>query len=150
MDVEATAAESFDALRARAESDRRPTLPEPPPVRLASVGDVTLPTVAGRETLLDAFYVGLLRFRRIEAEEFPAYEAERHALRFRVVETPPDRDEVRPIGIESPFYREIVGELQRRRADFEVVRGLSAGGDAILMRDPAGNWVAVGEYAEVR
>ncbi|HEX8914051.1 MAG TPA: hypothetical protein VF796_17010 [Humisphaera sp.] len=45
-------------------ADRRPTLPEPPPVRLVAVADVVLVCPPGVEREMDAFYVGLLRFER--------------------------------------------------------------------------------------
>jgi len=128
-----------------ARADRRPTLPEPPPVRVEAVRDVRLPCVAGLEVRLDAFYGGLLRMVR-EPTEFPAYQAENVAVRFEVVEVPPERDGTRPTMVRVQFFNELVERLQADKVEFELVRGLVAGDEGVLLRDPAGNWVAVASW----
>ena len=134
-----------------AADDLRPLIPEPPPVRLAAVRDVTLPMRAGLEHKVVPFYVGLLRFRRLpDGAGGVAFEAERHALHFCVSELSPERDAVRPLGVLTPFFNDIVSELDAIKYDYELVRGLVAGDDAVLLQDPAGNWLAVAPLREVR
>lgn len=139
------------ALREAAD-DTRPPIPEPPPVALVSIRDITLPMVAGLEPQLDLFYERILGFRRLphEPEAGPVYQAENHDLRFYVLEKPPERDECRPIGIVTQHLGEILETLETRRIDHEYVRGLVAGQDGILLRDPAGNWVALLPLREIR
>src|SRR4051794_14724400 len=80
-------------------ADRRPRMPEPLPVRLVAVDDVTLITAAGLETELDAFYVGLLEFKRHPDGHRLTYHAENFDLRFDVIEPPVKRDHCRALGI---------------------------------------------------
>lgn len=143
---------SAPATLREAADDGRPHIPEPPPVSLVSIRDITLPMVAGLETRLDAFYAGILRFCRAAAGvgEGPVYEAENHDLRFYVLEKPPEREECRPIGIITPHLGEILEILEARRIEHEYVRGLVAGQDGVLLRDPAGNWVALLPLREIR
>ena len=49
--------------------DRRPLIPEPPPVKLVTVEDARLPASAGLERELNAFYIDLLKFERDERTE---------------------------------------------------------------------------------
>jgi hypothetical protein len=51
--------------------DARPPMPEPPPVRLLSVADVTVLAHAGVERAMDDLYVGVLRFEREDAPPDP-------------------------------------------------------------------------------
>ena len=132
-----------------AADDLRPLIPEPPPVRLAAVRDVTLPMRAGLEHKIEPFYVNLLRFRRRPGAE-PVYEAENHDLHLRVTELGPERPDVRPLGVQTPFFNEIVSDLDAMRYEYDLVRGLVAGDDAVLLQDPAGNWLAVAPLREVR
>jgi hypothetical protein len=46
--------------------DRRPLIPEPPPVRLLAVEDVVIEAPAGTERELDALYVEVLKFERLD------------------------------------------------------------------------------------
>jgi len=78
--------------------DRRPTIPEPPPVRVIAVDDVSLAATAKEATKLDAFYVGLLKFERDEKDAGFVYKAENVRLRFAIEESPP-KDEMRVLGI---------------------------------------------------
>ena len=141
---------TLEALQRAARGDTRPTLPEPPPVRLQSVADVTLEAAAGLEAALDDFYVGLLKFAKADDAASPTYEAERFAIKFKVSPTPVERDDRRPLGVTTPFYREFIEALEGRSIEYERVRGLVAGEDGVLLRDPAGNRLAVGPWAEVR
>ena len=139
-------------------SDDRPHMPEPPPVRLEVISDVVLPTVAGLERQLDAFYVRLLRFERGEPGGAadgprlpgPVYWADNHGVRFEVFEPPGGRESCRPIGIVTPHLDEIVQTLTVEGVEFEYIRGLVAGEDGVLLRDPAGNWLILVPWREVR
>ena len=134
-----------------AADDLRPTIPEPPPVRLAVVRDVTLPMRAGLEHKVEPFYVRLLRFRRLpDPAGGLAFEAENHDLHFRVTELSPARPDVRPLGVLTPFFNDIASELDAAKYEYDLVRGLVAGDDALLLQDPAGNWLAVAPLREVR
>ncbi len=150
MDVAATSPVRLDELREAARLDTRPTLPEPPPVMLVSVGDVSLDAAAGLEVELDRFYVGILAFERVPDEPRPHYQAEKYQLQFRVVEVPEPRDDRRPIGIMSPRFDAILDLLNDRQVPYERVLGLVAGEDGVLLRDPAGNWLAIGDLKTLR
>jgi len=156
MELEQAPNEPALASLEQSRDDRRPRLPEPPPVSLESVQDVTLPTVAGLEPALDAFYRDLLRFERVPAPAGadpavgPVYRAENHELRFVVQEVPTEREGRRPIGIVTPFLTEIIEYLETEGIEHELVRGLVAGTDGGRLQDPAGNWVALVPLREIR
>ena len=128
--------------------DRRPLIPEPPPVRLLAIDDVTLETPAGQHAALDAFYVGLLRFVRDESEL--AYKAERFRVVFRVADNPTPRDDYRPTMVLIPHWPEFRSNLEEQGIDHEYQKGLTPGADVLLLRDPAGNYVSVGMLVEMR
>ena len=120
-------------------------------MRLLVVRDVTLPMRAGLEHRVVPFYVDLLRFRRLAGEAGGvAFEAENFDLHFRVTELSPERPDVRPLGVLTPFFNDIVSELDAMKYEYDLVRGLVAGDDAVLLQDPAGNWLAVAPLREVR
>ena len=121
--------------------DKRPRLPEPPPVSLVAVADVSLPGVNGLERELDTFYVGLLRFERDEDLAQICYRAENFRLRFEPHERRPDRDGVRPVGIAIESFAEITSKLNEREIEYTLQLGLTPGEHSVLLRDPAGNWV---------
>jgi hypothetical protein len=129
--------------------DRRAKIPEPPPVQLVAVADVSLPAVAGIEKELDVFYVELLKFERDVAEQEIVYRSENFRLRIDVHEVPPDRDEMRPIGIAIPSLAEMMQSLTDRDIEFVLQRGISAAQETLLLRDPAGNWVELSEMTRV-
>src|SRR5688500_12469174 len=89
--------------------DRRPAMPEPPPVRLISVDDVVLLAPPGVEPLLDAFYVGLLQFERADHDLQERVQTE-PILGRAVPHGPPQRVD-RPLpplpasAIQGPVYR---------------------------------------------
>lgn len=139
------------AERFETPADRRPKMPEPPPVYLVAVEDVHLPSPAGREVELDAFYCGLLRFERDSSDgQLIVYRAENLRLVFDVVEPPIQRDEFRPAVIAVPLLGEVERQLVEREIEYERQRGLSPAQDQLVLRDPAGNWVALCELREFR
>jgi hypothetical protein len=124
--------------------DTHPHMPEPPPVRLLAIADVKLAAVAGVEKALDEFYVGLLKFARGEPEEGRIiYEAERWRLVFAVVETPPERDDYRPVMVQIPHYVDFVQALTERQIEYEHQKGTTPGLEGVFLRDPAGFWISV-------
>jgi hypothetical protein len=131
--------------------DPRPHMPERPVVRLQAIEDVRLNTPAGLEKELDAFYVGMLRFER-DAEETAciAYRAERFRICFTVVERMPERGDYRPVMCDVPFMNDFVTALNDGQIGFEWQKGITAGVDRVLLRDPAGNYVSVGPIIEIR
>jgi hypothetical protein len=131
--------------------DRRPTIPEPLPVRLLAIDDVHLPAAAGREVELDAFYIGLWGFERDESapEGVIAYHAENFRLCFDVLEPPIHRDEIRPIGVVIHSLAEAEQKLIDHQFEYERQRSITPGEELIVLLDPAGNWIALNESREV-
>jgi hypothetical protein len=66
-----------------------------------------------------------------------------------VVEPPLQRDDFRPIPVEVQSLSVAEHDLIEREIEFEWQRGLSVARDTLLLRDPAGNWVAITERREV-
>jgi hypothetical protein len=125
-------------------------MPELIPVKLVTVDHATLPAPAGAEVALDAFYVGLLRFVREPADPHSiVYHAENFDLRFDVIEPPVDRADLRPLGIEVPSLAAAERELIGREIEYARHRGLIVGQDALVLLDPAGNWVQLTESRAV-
>jgi len=150
--------------------DRRPFMPEPPPVRLVAVEDVLVEAPAGVEPALDDFYVAMLQLEREDAQPRPrgshhshhshqtqqedlaeiVYKAENVRLRLVVREPPLPRPDMRPIGIEVRSLADAEAKIIAREREYERLRGLLAGQDSLMLRDPAGNWVAIVESREMR
>jgi hypothetical protein len=86
-----------DADGFRPTADRRPIIPEPPPVRLVTVDDAVLIAAPGQERALDAFYVGVLRFEREDAPP-PARQLVEPVLG-------PDAPRVPPVRVVRPLPR---------------------------------------------
>lgn len=125
--------------------DRRPKMPEPPPVQLVAVDDVTLDSVAGLEKEMDQFYVGLLRFERDNAADDLVYRAENFRLRCIILETPEAREDMRATGIIVPSFPELIDRLNDLEIPLIRQNGLNPGEQSLLLRDPAGNWLELFE-----
>jgi len=151
--------------------DPRPSMPEPPPVRLMAVDDVRLPAASGVEKALDSFYVMLLGFERedvvvkrptprialpagpraresepsAEAPSGPVYRSENFRLRFQMVEPPVAHPSLRPQGIEVRSISEAEAKLTEAEIEYSRERALVPGQESLLLRDPAGNWLALTE-----
>jgi hypothetical protein len=134
-----------------AEDDRRRKIPEPPPVRIVAIDDCVLCTAAGLERQLDEFYVGLLK---LEREEIPGdqgmhelvYRAENFRVRIQVLERPASREDFRPLTLVVESVNDLARRLTESEIEFQRQRGLVPGLDSLLLSDPAGNPVSVGEY----
>lgn len=133
--------------------DRRPRMPEPLPVRLIAVDDVTLLALDGDEEALDDFYVALLQFEKLGPETLepqPAYRAENFLLRFEHGLPPVlARDSLRLQGIEVESLADTELKLIERELEYERQRGLQPGREVLVLRDPAGNWIEIVESREV-
>lgn len=133
--------------------DRRPRMPEPQPVKLVSVDDVQLLALEGSEAALDAFYVGILKFEKLDAESMepqPAYRAENFLLRFELGEPPVlERDGMRFQGIEVGSLADTELQLIEAEIEYERQRSLQPGRETLVLRDPAGNWIELHESREV-
>lgn len=131
--------------------DARPPMPEPPPVRIVSVADVHLPAATGREPELDVFYVDLLRFNRDASPNGTlAYAAENFSLVFDLAEPPIERDSLVPTMIEVPSLAAMRELLNEREVPHEWIKSLLPGEYSILLQDPAGNWLSLGEIRAIR
>ncbi len=128
--------------------DCRPTIPEPPPVRVIAVEDVSLAASTKESAKLDIFYVGLLRFERDTKEPGYVYRAENVRLRF-VVDDSPRIDDMRVLGIEVPSLRDLELLLVDRQIEFLKESGLFVGQTTFLLQDPAGHWVRLSEVVRI-
>jgi len=129
-------------------ADDRPPSYDPPPVTLVAVADVAFP-LRNPESDLDDIYQHMLRFEKI-APPLTTYRAEKHHVVFHPPGTQVFREENKPLGIVSPFFKDIHDGLRDRRIEFELVQGLVRGGDALLFQDPCGNWLAVTRWVPLR
>ena len=130
--------------------DRRRYIPEPPPVKLLTLEDASLPAAAGLERQLDAFYVGLLGFERAAGSEWPVYRAENFSVTFDVLEPPVQREDYRALGIEVPSLADLEVKLIEAQAEYTRQRGLLPGEEHIVLLDPAGNWLEIVDRRGVR
>jgi hypothetical protein len=134
-----------------ADQDRRPRIEEPPPVRLVSIEDCQLWVPAGLERQLDEFYAGLLNFEREDPERDEVgheliYRAENFRLRIEVLERPLPREDFRPLAVAVPSLNDLARRLAEASVEYERQRGLLPGLDNLILYDPAGNSVTIGEY----
>jgi hypothetical protein len=125
--------------------DDRPPMPEPLPVRIIAVADVRLPANAGLEPSLDAFYVGILQFQRDPDPQAIIYHAENFAVIFDIVEGLIVRDSYRPLAVEVQSLRETEQKLIEAEIEYTRQKGLAPASEALVLTDPAGNWVEITE-----
>lgn len=127
-------------------ADRRPRVPEPLPVRLIAVADMRIESAAGLERELNRFYVTLLGMERApSAGDAIVFRTENFDLHVVVLEPPVMREDFRPVRIEIKS----LGEMQLKFIEAEVEhtrrKGLTPGDEALVLQDPAGNWVEITE-----
>lgn len=131
------------------ENDGRARVPEPLPVRLIAVADVSADAVAGLEQPMDDFYVSLLEFARSSDRSKLVYHADNADLVFAVREPPIARDDLRPIAVEVPSLAVVESGLIKRELEYTRQRSIQPGGESILVQDPSGNWVEITERRAV-
>jgi len=131
------------------DADPRPRLPDPLPVRLVAVENVRMLAPRGADERLDAFYVGLLGFDRYCAPEAGGgelvFRADNFLLRFQFVDPPLVHDTLRPQGIEVDDLLALEKRFVEAELEFTRERGITPGRETLLLLDPAGNWVEIGE-----
>jgi hypothetical protein len=131
------------------DEDRRPKIEQPPPVRLVAVDDCRLSAPAGLEHDLDNFYIGLLRFARLDDPHRIVYRAENHDLYFEVLERPEPRQDMRALGIAVPSLADLIQRLNHAEISYLRLRGLSPGMNCIALYDPAQNPLEISQYGLV-
>ena len=124
--------------------DDRRQMPEPPPVWLHSVADVRLSASTTRADLLDAFYVGLLRFVRLEGDPL-AYRAANFDLIFDLEMPPIERDGIAPTRVIVPSLYVLRAHLATREIQYDYARGIDPGVVFVHLQDPAGNWLEISD-----
>src|SRR5205814_9455356 len=129
--------------------DRRPRMPQPLPVRIVAIEDVSLPVIAGLEVQLDDFYVRLLEFARDPDVRQLIYHADNFAIRFHVQELLPQRGEYRPLQIEVQSLLLAEQKLLEAKIEYIRQRTLTPGQESLALLDPAGNWVELVEYRAI-
>jgi hypothetical protein len=117
----------------------------PPPVSLVAVEDVRLPATAGLERELVRFYVGLLQLERDERREGLVLRAENVRLTFDWIEGRVPRDDMRMLGVVVRSLADLMRKFTDAEIEYARERGLVAGEERLLVTDPAGNWLRIGE-----
>jgi hypothetical protein len=123
--------------------DRRPRIPEPLPVRLVAVEDVRLPAPRGIDDQLDALYVAILQFERVPRGL--SYRSDNFILRFVLADPPLVHSSLRPQGIEVLSLADVEHKLIDAEIEYVRQRGVTPGQQTLLLLDPAGNWIEIGE-----
>lgn len=134
-------------------ADRRPRMDQPLPVRLVAVADVILPAQAGLEVALDRFYVDLLEFVKGPAEgegQWLVYRADNFNLRFAMREGLIERSDYRPAMIEVRSLADIEHKLIDAEIEYLRQKTVAVGEESLVLRDPAGNWIEIVEWREIR
>lgn len=126
--------------------DQRPSVPEPPTVRLVAIADVRLSVRPSELPELDRLYVEVLGFERVVGPSSgTAFRAENAELIFNVSEPEQPRTHLRMIAVEVPSLATIEQRLLDRGIEFQWQKSLQPGHDSILVLDPGGNWIEVRE-----
>ena len=125
-------------------ADRRLRVPEALPIKLVAVNDMRVDAPAGREVELDAFYGKLLGMQRIAGEAI-VYRAENFDLYVDVLEPPVAREDYRPVRAEIKSLADMARKLVEAEVAHVRRKGLVPGDEALVMQDPAGNWVELTE-----
>src|SRR4051812_10736202 len=97
--------------------DRRPQIPEPLPVRLIALTDVTLVCRPSHEPELDDFYASMLLFVK-ELGRGIVYRADNFRLKFEVIEGIIARDSYRPVTIEVQSLADTREKLDAREIEY--------------------------------
>jgi hypothetical protein len=128
--------------------DRRPYIPEPLPIRLIALSDVTLLCGPSHEPLLDDFYSSMLLFVK-ELGHGIVYRADNFRLRFDVVDGIIERDGYRPVTIEVQSLADTREKLDAREIEYTREKSLTLGHESLSLTDPAGNYVEIVEFRPI-
>ncbi|MCY2952435.1 MAG: hypothetical protein NTU53_10710 [Planctomycetota bacterium] len=136
---------------APAAEDKRPKMPQPLPVRLIAVDDVSLPARSGLEPDMDHLYVTLLGFLRTPSPSSTLiYQADNFRLCFTLAEGLIPHDTHRPAQIEILWS---LGDLELKFVELEIPytrqRALTPGSEALVLLDPSGNWLEITEHRQL-
>ena len=134
-------------------TDRRLRMDQPLPVRLVAVADVILPTQARLKAALDRFYVDLLEFAKGPADgegQWLSYRADNFNLRFAMREGLIERSDYRPAMIEVRSLADIEHKLVDAEIEYLRQKTVAVGEESLVLRDPAGNWIEIVEWREIR
>lgn len=150
-DPETFELEPAPAVAPEMKADARPLIPQPLPVRIVAVADVTLLARAGCEVELDAFYEGLLGFLRIREPADPiVYRSDNFDVIVRIDEPPIQRSDVRPLGVEVESLGTIEQKLIEDEIEYLRQKSVQPGNDSLLILDPGGNWVELRQVTPFR
>jgi hypothetical protein len=133
----------------KAPEDKRLKMPEPPPVHVVAVEDVTLESSVEDVARLDEFYINLLKFERDTNTDRIVYKAENVRLQFVLLSPAEVRDDMRALGIEVPSLADLELVLIDAKVPFTKERTLMLGHTTFLLRDPAGNWLRIGQVKRI-
>jgi hypothetical protein len=131
-----------------AKQDRRPHIPEPLPVRLIALADVTLLCSAMHETQLDDFYASMLLFVK-ELGHGIVYRADNFRLRFEIINGLIQRESYRRIMIEVQSLADTREKLDAREIEYTYEKTLTLGHESLWLTDPAGNNVEIVEFRAI-
>jgi hypothetical protein len=132
------------AVTFKPQVDRRLRVPEPLPVKLVAVNDMRIEAAAGLERQLDAFYAKLVGMQRLAGEAI-VYRTENFDLYVDVLEPPIAREDYRPVRAEVKSLAETSAKLREAEVPHVRRKGLVPGEEALVLQDPAGNWVELTE-----
>lgn len=126
--------------------DERRFMPEPPPVRVAAVADMMVSVKPVDAAMLTRIYCDLLGMVRDDddAGRLRVW-AENVAITFVPAEASPERQSVRPLGVEVPSLALLIERLLEAGVEYLRQKSVDAGDESILILDPGGNWIEVRE-----
>ena len=79
-----------------------------------------------------------------------ASRADNFLLRFRLLDPPIVHDALRPQGIEVLDLAELEKKFREAELEYTRERGITPGHETLLLLDPGGNWVEIGEIRLVQ
>ena len=78
------------------------------------------------------------------------FRADNFLLRFRLLDPPIVHDTLRPQGIEVLDLAELEKRFREAELEYTRERGITPGRETLLLVDPGGNWVEIGEIRLVQ
>jgi hypothetical protein len=124
--------------------DERRVMPEPPPVRLVAISDVTVIARPGHDEELIALYCDVFGMLRDDGRPLRV-RAENFSITFEPGDVPIEHSTLRPIGVEVPSLAMLEEKLIDAGIEHLRQQSVQAGQEAILILDAGGNWVEARE-----